>query len=1162
MSFVHLHLHTEYSLLDGFARIDRLFDKVAELGMTTVAITDHGVMFGAVEFYKQAKKHGIKPIIGCEVYLAARSMTDKTPTHDKKRSHLILLAENETGYHNLVKLVSKGFSEGFYYKPRIDKALLRRHSEGLIALSACLAGDVQQALNYGNYNEAKNLVNDYLTIFDRDHFYLELQDHGILEQKNVNKQLLKLAAECDVELVATNDVHYIEKNDAKIHDVLLAIQTGKTLADDDRMRFQTEEFYLKSPEQMCDLFSYAPQAITNTVKIAERCQYDFDFSSLHLPVFDPPAGMSAKDYLIEQCQRGLVRRYGTDAKAKQRMQDELSIIFQMGYEDYFLIVCDFVSYAKKQGILVGPCRGSGGGSIVAYCLGITDVDPLRYNLIFERFLNPERITMPDFDIDFQDDRRAEVIDYVVQKYGADHVAQIITFGTMAARAAIRDVGRVLGMSYQQVDVIAKAVPFVLGITIDDALASNPTLHEKYRTDSQIRRLIDTARALEGVPRHASTHAAGVVIGKQPIDDYVPLYLHDNNISTQYNMDLLAELGLVKFDFLGLTTLTIIKNTLRLIEKNSGHTIDLEKLPIDDRAAYDLIAKGQTLGIFQLESAGMIRFMKALKPTTIEDIIAGISLYRPGPMDSIPTYIKNKNNPQNIRYLTPELKPILEVTYGCLVYQEQVMQIVRQLAGYSYGRSDLVRRAMSKKKMSVMQQERRHFVYGLDDKEGNVLIKGCIRNGIAAPVAEKIFDDMIDFAKYAFNKSHAAGYAVIAYQTAYLKAHYPLAFMAACMTANLHSHKKIARYMQAAKEMKIAVLAPDVNRSEGYFSVEDGAIRFALFAIKHVGKGIVNSIVKARRQKPFLDFEDFIKRIEPRELNKKAIESLIKAGALDGFGFNRATLLTNCELLIDSIQRQRRHNADGQISLFDGLSGAQRPGFDYVQRAAFSAVERLNCEREAIGIYISGHPLDDYRQAIKRISTFCIADLSDDDGNVETAFDGQPHHLVGLVTRLTLKNTRKGNTMAFVTLQDYSGEIEVVVFSRVLQRYRQLLKEDQVIAVSGKLNVKSEEEITLIAEQIRPLNRAQSVKEQPAEYNVASVDQLVYLRVNRLSAGHQQLLDKLSRRFSGSQIIKIFQSDNGQALVYKRRIALTAPAIAELQKLFGSENVRLVDNRDY
>ncbi len=1154
MSFVHLHLHTEYSLLDGFARIGRLFDKVVELDMPAVAITDHGVMFGAVEFYKQAKKHGVKPIIGCEVYLAARSMVDKTPTYDKKRSHLILLAENETGYQNLIKLVSKGFTEGFYYKPRIDKALLRQHSDGLIALSACLSGDVQQALNYGNYAAAKQLVMDYLTIFDRDHFYLELQDHGLLEQKNVNKQLVKLAAECNVELVASNDVHYIEKADAKTHDVLLAIQTGKTLADDDRMRFATEEYYLKSPAQMRALFSYAPQAIANTLKIAERCQYDFDFNSLHLPAFESPNGLTAKDYLEQLCRQGYVRRYGQNAAAEQRIRDELAIIYQMGYADHFLIAADFVNYAKRNGILVGPCRGSGGGSIVAYCLGIIEVDPLQYNLIFERFLNPERITMPDFDIDFQDDRRAEVIDYVINKYGSAHVAQIITFGTLGARAAIRDVGRVLGMPYRAVDVIAKAVPFVIGITIERALKMNDALREKYQSDPQVRRLIDTARALEGVPRHASTHAAGVVIGKNPIDSYVPLYLHDGNISTQYSMDILEELGLLKFDFLGLTTLTIIKNALRLIEQTSGQTIDLANLPIDDQAAFSLIGKGQTLGIFQLESAGMIRFMKALKPTEIEDIIAGISLYRPGPMDSIPLYIKNKNQPHNIRYLTPQLKPILEVTYGCLIYQEQVMQIVRQLAGYSYGRSDLVRRAMSKKKMAVMQRERQNFVYGLDDADGKPLIVGCVRNGIAAAVAEEIFDDMIDFAKYAFNKSHATGYAIIAYQTAYLKAHYPLPFMAACMTANISSHKKIARYIKACRDMNIAILPPDVNCSVDYFSVEQGAIRFGLFAVKHVGRAIVKSIVAQRQQRPFSDVEDFLKRIAPRELNKKAIDSLIKAGALDGFGLNRATLLYNYEQLIDAIQRQRRHVSDGQISLFDGLSGEQRPPFNYLQRAPLSQAERLNFEREAIGVYVTGHPLDAYKQAIARMSSFSTTDLSDDDGNIISQFDGQHHQLVGQISRLSKKNTKSGNVMAFVTLQDYGGEIEVVIFSRVLERYRQLLKEDQIIAVSGHISIKSADEVSLIAEQIKPVGMAQSVERQTEPDGASQT--VIYLRVARLSQRHRQILDSLSRRHRGNQLIKIFQSASGEVLLYKQRIAITADAIAAFKQHFGAENVRL------
>ncbi len=1157
MSFVHLHLHTEYSLLDGFARMDKLFQKTADLGMEAVAITDHGVMFGAVEFYKRARAAGIKPIIGCEVYLAMRDMKDRDPLRDKQRSHLILLAENETGYRNLIKLVSRGFTEGFYYKPRIDKALLRQHSAGLIALSACMSGDVQRALNYNNYEEAKRLVNDYLTIFDREHFYLELQDHGLLEQKKINKLLVKLAAELNVELVATNDVHYIEKGDAKTHDVLLAIQTGKTLYDSERMRFPAEEYYLKSPQQMAALFSYAPQALANTVKIAERCNFDFDFDSRHLPAFKPPAGQTSRDYLIALCRSGVERRYGTDRAALKRLKYELKIIFEMGYEDYFLIVWDFVNYAKRRGILVGPCRGSGGASIVAYCLAITDVDPLKYQLIFERFLNPERITMPDFDIDFQDDRRAEVIDYVVDKYGVDHVAQIITFGTMGARAAIRDVGRVLDMPYGEVDAVAKAIPFELGITIDRALQTNQKLREKYHAHPELRRLIDTAKALEGMPRHASTHAAGVVIGKRPIDDYVPLYLHDNNISTQYNMNLLESLGLLKFDFLGLRTLTIIKNALLLIEQTSAQKIDLDALPIDDKAAYQLIAKGQTLGIFQLESAGMIRFMKSLKPSEIEDIIAGISLYRPGPMDSIPTYIENKNNPAGIRYVTPELKPILDVTYGCLVYQEQVMEIVRKLAGYSYGRSDLVRRAMSKKKMDVMQRERQHFIYGLDDADGNVVITGCLRNGISAAAAEAIYDDMLDFAKYAFNKSHAAGYAVIAYQTAYLKAHYPLQFMAACMTASMGSHKKIAQYIKACKDMNIVVLPPDINRSAGDFSVQDGAIRFGLFAIKHVGKSLVKNILEARQTAVFKNFEDLLNRLAGRELNKKAIESLIKAGALDGFGELRAVLLINYERLIDSIQQNRRHNAAGQLSLFDKMDELEKPTFNYAQSAPLSRSNRLSFEREVMGVYVSGHPLDDYRAAIDRISTINTAELSDGIEQAAINLDGQRHQMAGLITRVVEKGTKKGAKMAFITLQDFYGEIEVVVFSRVLHNYRPHIVRDKVVAITGNISLKEDQSASLIADVIKPLERSVAMREAAAPYDYHTV-KLIYLRVRSLTPEHQQFLAELSQRYKGDKRIKIYQTDGAKVVIYKRGVNIVQALVDELKAHFGDDNVKLID----
>lgn len=1149
MSFVHLHLHTEYSLLDGFTRIDRLFDQVKALGMDAVAITDHGVMFGAVDFYKAAKAKGIKPIIGCEVYVAPRKRSDKDPNYDKNSSHLVLLVENEVGYQNLIKLVSAGYRDGFYYKPRIDKALLRQHAEGLICLSACLAGDVQQALLNSQYDYAKQLVLDYLSIFDRQHFYLELQDHGLAEQRKINIQLLKIADELDVSLVASNDVHYIFQSDAQHHDVLLAIQTGKTLADSDRLRFANDQFYLKSPQQMAKLFHYIPSALDNTVKIAQRCQFDFDFNTLHLPSYQVPGGLKAVDYLRQLCHAGLKSRYGEDNQmAEQRMRYELDIIHQMGYDDYFLVVWDFVKYAKDNAIRVGPCRGSGGGSIVAYCLQITDVDPLKYNLIFERFLNPERITMPDFDIDFQDDRRSEVIDYVIAKYGADRVAQIITFGTLGARAAVRDVGRVLGMRYGDVDAVAKAIPFTLGITIEEALNKNDELNRMYVSNTEVRNLIDTARAIEGVPRHASTHAAGVVISAQAVEEHVPVYLHDNSVTTQFNMVLLEELGLLKMDFLGLRTLTIIDNALSLIAQSTGQKINTDQIPLDDKKSYQLIAKGDTLGVFQLESAGMIRFLRELKPSNIEDVIAGISLYRPGPMESIPKYIANKNDPAKIKYADPQLESILDVTYGCLVYQEQVMETVRKLGGYSYGRSDLVRRAMSKKKMDVMAKERQLFIHGLDDENGQPIIAGCIRNGVSERAANIIFDDMIDFAKYAFNKSHAAGYALIAYQTAYLKANYPVAFMAASMTANMGSLPKVAQYIAACKQMGIAVLAPDVKQSDRYFSVEERAIRFGLLAIKNVGKGVVDSIIKTRQTGNFKSFDDFIERVDPRELNKKALESLIKAGACDDFGYNRATLLISFEQMLDNLANERRRNAIGQLSFHEALSSDDELRLPYQQREPFKAAIRLDFEKEMLGVYMSGHPLDSYTASINAIRTLRTVDIYDEQGELDFSLDGKSYRLCGMIVKKVEKGTRKGETMAFITLEDLEGIIEVVVFSRVYQAYYQYLTSEQPITIAGRLSLREDEMPKFIAQTIYPLDN------KPPANKLKRQAQTVYLRTVQLTAADQRFIRGWAKQYGGEQRLKIYESKNGNAFSYSGGISVDKKGISRLIERFGKDNI--------
>ncbi len=1081
--FVHLHLHTEYSLLDGFTRISKLFEKAKALNMSSVAITDHGVMFGVVDFYKEAKKHGIKPIIGCEVYMAPRSMQDKSGRADRDQGHLVLLVENEIGYQNLIHLVSMGFVEGFYYKPRIDYEILSQYSEGLICLSACLAGDIQQLLMEDRYEDAKKLALRLRKIFGPERFYLELQDHGIEVQKKVNMQLVRLSGETSIPLVATNDVHYIEKDDHDVHDILLCIQTGKLLEEVDRMRFPTREFYLKSPEEMAAIFPYAPEAISNTVAIAERCQFDFDFDTLHLPAYPLENSSEAKgqiktgnagETLRSLCLEGLKDRYDTVNDALlERLDFELGIIEQMGYEDYFLITWDFIKYAKDNGIIVGPGRGSCGGSLVAYVLYITDVDPIKYELIFERFLNPERITMPDIDIDFEDDRRQEVIDYVVRKYGKDHVAQIITFGTMAARAAVRDVGRVVNLSYQETDRIAKAIPFQLGMTIKKALKMNPALQNLYDSDEGARRVISAAMQVEGMPRHASTHAAGVVISKEPVDHYVPLYVHDNNVSTQYNMVLLEELGLLKMDFLGLRNLTVIKNALNLI-KHSGHPVpDFGKMAFDDQAVYDMIGTGETLGVFQLESSGMRRFMRELKPKALEDIIAGISLYRPGPMDSIPKYIYNKNHPEDITYAHPMLKQILGVSYGCLVYQEQVMQIVRDLGGYSYGRSDLVRRAMSKKKMDVMEQERQYFIHGKIDENGNVEIEGCLRRGVPENVANAVFDDMIDFAKYAFNKSHAAGYAIIAYQTAYLKTHYPVEFMAALMTSVMGHQAKLAQYIQDCKRMGIEVLAPSINESYGKFSVSKNRIRYGLHAVKNVGNGIIKSIVENRGKDGYSSFLEFCESIDSKELNRKAIESLIKAGAFDGQGEFRSQLLAVYEKIVDGVQQESRKNVAGQVSLFSGMESDVPDVFKAYRLPdikEFQLKVKLAFEKEMLGIYLSGHPLSEYAQWVESVSSINLSELKDaqEDGTIHRK-DNHVVVLAGMVAGKVEKMTRAGTRMAFITVEDLFGQIEALVFPKIYQRFADILNADDFIIVSGRLSVKEDEDPKIVVDYVYPLD---------------------------------------------------------------------------------------------
>lgn len=1080
MSFTHLHVHTEYSLLDGAARIKDLIAKAKELGMDAVAITDHGVMFGVIDFYKEAKKQGIKPIIGCEVYTSARRMQDKEGDKDKRQGHLVLLAKNETGYHNLVKIVSAGFTKGFYYKPRVDHELLRQHSEGLIALTACLAGNVQQNLLKNNYEGAKKEVMTLVDIFGEDNVYLELQDQGLPEEQQIYPMMVRLHEETGLPFVATNDVHYVNQDDAKAHDVLLCIQTATMVDDENRMRFANDQFYLKSEREMQQLFGHIQGAMENTAKVAERCNVEFTFGEYHLPEFKAPEDMDNMTYFRKLCSEGLAQRYpnaGDDPQQQklleQRLEYEIGTIINMGYVEYFLIVWDFINYARLNGIVVGPGRGSAAGSIVAYCLRITDIDPIRYGLIFERFLNPERISMPDIDIDFCYERRQEVINYVIEKYGEDKVAQIITFGTMKAKAVIRDVGRAMNMAYGEVDAIAKKVPFDLKMTLSKALDMNPDLKKDYENNLQVRELIDTAKALEGMPRHASTHAAGVVISKKSIDEYVPLYLAEKGVSTQFTMTTIEELGLLKMDFLGLRNLTVIRDALELIRENHHVDIDFSTMIYDDPKVFELISSGNTMGIFQLESSGMRQFVRNLRPDCFEDVVAGISLYRPGPMNSIPTYIENKKNPGHVQYLHPKLEPILSVTYGCMVYQEQVMQIVRDLAGYTFGRSDLVRRAMSKKKRDAMELEREYFVNGKLDEQGNVEIQGCVRNGIPAAIANEIYDQMISFAEYAFNKSHAAAYAVLAYETAYLKTYYPVEFMAALMTSVIGDAGQIAKYIRNCNEMKIEVLPPDVLESSKKFTVRDKQIRFGLLGVKNVGEGVIDAILKLRaeKEKP-KDIFRLISEIDIHEINKKAIESLIKAGAMDCFTENRAALLAVYESLIESAQNTSRKNLEGQISLFqsntdvmaDAGTGGKLPAV-----ANFSKELLMAMEKEMLGVYLTGHPLADYAERIEAITTINAEELNHAEENPGTELhDGDSVVMAGIISSKKTLITKKNQMMAFVQLEDLYGTVEVIVFPNVYERSVSCIREDSIIAVKGTINFKEEEAPKILANIVCPL----------------------------------------------------------------------------------------------
>ncbi|MEG0012807.1 MAG: DNA polymerase III subunit alpha [Cellulosilyticaceae bacterium] len=1144
VAFTHLHVHTEYSLLDGSAKIGDLLDKTKELGMDSLAITDHGVMYGAIDFYKAAKDRGIKPIIGCEVYLAKRSRFDKEK-EDMRYNHLVLLAENNVGYQNLIKMVSLGFTEGFYRKPRIDYALLEECKEGIIVLGACLAGPVTRSLLEDSYETAKGVAEKLDGIMGRGNFYLEIQDHGMSQQSKANQLTMRLAGETGIPMVATNDVHYILEEDAKPHEILLCIQTGKTMDDPDRMIYEGGQYYLKSPQQMEKLFSYAKEALENTCKVAERCHVEFDFHELKLPSFDVPTEEEPKDYLRRLCYEGLVYRYeNITEELKDRLEYELDIIIQMGFVDYFLIVSDFIKYAKDEGIPVGPGRGSAAGSIVAYTLEITDIDPIKYSLLFERFLNPERVSMPDIDIDFCYERRQEVIDYVIEKYGENRVAQIITFGTMSAKAVIRDVGRATNMPYPQVDKIAKMIPNELKMTIKKALKMNEELNELYNTEADVKYLIDNAMKLEGIPRHSSTHAAGVVISKKPVVEYVPLNANEGVITTQYTMTTLEELGLLKMDFLGLRTLTVIDNAIKLVKLNHGVEIDFSKMEYDDAKAYELIASGNTEGIFQLESAGMKSFMKELCPTTLEDIIAGVSLYRPGPMDFIPKYVQGKKNKDSITYTHEALEPILDNTYGCIVYQEQVMQIVRDLGGYSLGRSDLLRRAMGKKKTEVMAKEREIFLNGNGED-----VPGAIANGIPAEAANQIFDDMIDFAKYAFNKSHAAAYAVVAYQTAYLKAYYKVEFMAALMTSVMDVSPKIRQYIESCKKLGIEVVAPDINEGYGYFSTKETKIMYGLAAIKNVGKNVVERIVEEREKNGFfVSLTDFYNRMESKDTNKRSIESLILAGALDSLGGKRSQYMAIYKQVADGIAINKKNNIAGQIDLFAigneeiNESNAKADSLPNIQE--FDLKEILNYEKEVIGIYLSGHPLDKVSNQLDRyISNRAIdLEIKEDEINVQ---DDQKVVIGGLLVEKKVTFTKTNKKMAFITLEDTTGTIECIIFPNLYDKFAQI-PENDVFVLKGRVSIKDDDAVTIIADSVTSL-------EELLNPELKNCIILKMSESQRTSEIRQNLIHIFNKYKGNSKIIVESIEDNTfKTFPAKYNVNINDNIVHDLQQLLGRE----------
>lgn len=1170
VEFVHLHVHTGYSLLDGSGKIKDLIAKTKELGMKSIAITDHGNMFGCVEFYKEAKAQGIKPVLGCEVYVVPKSRHIKNNDSDNDIHHLVLLVKNETGYKNLMKIVSTASIEGFYYKPRIDREFLKEHSEGLIACSACLGGEIPRLIMNKSREEAVAMALTYKEIF-KDGFYLELQNHRMPEEIKVNEVLISISKETGIPLICSNDMHYILKEHAKAHDTLMCIQTGKTVDDEDRMKFPNDEFYLKSPEEMYELFKNVPEALENTVKISEECNFDYEFHVSKLPKYPLPEGKEAFEYLTELCYAGLEERYDeiTD-ELKERLEYELNTINNMGYVDYFLIVWDFIKYAVDNGIMTGPGRGSAAGSLVAYTLDITKIDPIKYNLLFERFLNPERISMPDIDSDFCYQRRQEVIDYVVEKYGKDNVSQIITFGTMAAKACIRDVGRALNYSYSEVDKIAKMIPTVLNITIDKALHMNPELRDSYEEDERVKYLIDIAKALEGLPRHSSTHAAGVVIASQPLVNYVPLLKTDESVVAQFDMNTLEELGLLKMDFLGLRNLTVIRDAVDIIRETKGVEIDINNIPYDDQEVYSMIGEGKTAGVFQLESTGMTNFMKELKPDSLEDIIAGISLYRPGPMASIPKYIKGKNNKALIEYETPELEGILDVTYGCMVYQEQVMQIVRDLAGYSMGRSDLVRRAMSKKKHSVMEEERKNFIHGIVDEEGNILVPGCLRNGIKEEAANKIYDSMMDFASYAFNKSHAAAYAVVAYQTAYLMRYYPTEFIAAMLNSILGSNEKAAFYIRFAESQGIQLLPPNINKSSYSFTVEGNSIRFGLGAIKNTGENAIKSIEESRKADgPFRNFMDFCNRVDTSYVNKRTVEGLIKAGAFDELGIRRSQLMAVFEKILDGVNNEKKRNVKGQISLFEAAMSmtSEEPvqvevEVKYPDIKEFRKKYLLSMEKEVTGIYLTGHPLEEFEDTINELTSIKISDIANesidgeavdageegelDSGDRYNVKDGQRVIIGGIISTVNKKVTRNNEMMAFANIEDVYASIELIIFPKTLKQYANLIEEDSMVIVKGRISLRDEEEPKIICEDFRVLEKTS--------------DEKLYIQIEEKS-----LIPKITQQIKielmnhgGNMPIRIYTKKEKKLFALDKSLWIdgSIEIIEYLRKVFGDENIKV------